>query len=65
MLNLSLGYIKTGDVLKVYSPVLVKFGNDNLDLIRVDNPFQIILNESPIPNSACEWIDMFVSQSTS
>lgn len=59
-LNIALGTIKVADLLVVTSPALVMFSENRQPLVRVDDPSQVLLNNSRIQASQITWVEMRV-----
>lgn len=64
VLNLKSGVIKKGDLLQITSPVLVKFGEKQLPLVRVDSPYQVVVNGTRVANEQTAWVEMLVDTKT-
>lgn len=60
VLNVQVGTIKVADQLIIAKPVGLFFGEGKHPLIRVDDPYQILLNQKPIPASDMAWVEMRV-----
>lgn len=60
VLNIQVGVIQVGNSVVASSPVLVHLGPEKQPIVRVDDPYQIEVNNKRIIAAQMAWVEMRV-----